>query len=497
MESDLLIIGGGINGVGIALDAAGRGLTVVLCEKDDLGNHTSSASSKLVHGGLRYLEQMELKLVHEALREREILLHKAPHLVRPITFILPHDAHLRPIWMIRLGLYFYDYLSRRKQLKRSKKLNLLKIFEGTPLKKKFKTGFSYMDCQVDDSRLVISNAIGAKEKGSTIFTRTICSSAVREKHYWRVNLYDQFNQTKRVIFAKAIINASGPWVKQVTDIITKTSSTSRLRLVKGSHIVVPKLYNGNHAYILQNLDRRVIFAIPYKNVFTLIGTTDVSFEGDPNNVNISDKEINYLFDCINYYFLKSLSKEVIKWTFAGVRALFDDQAEKAQKVTRDYHLELNDQNGRLPIISIFGGKLTTYRSLAEQVLLKLRPYFPNMGRPWTSNSILPGGELKASNFEDFLLKMEKKYPWLPKTILVRYADNYGSLIDILLENVNSIKDLGIYFGGGLYEKEVRYLLKHEWAKTTEDIIWRRTKLGLTLSKTEVKRLEEFLIFYHK
>ncbi|ACJ20133.1 glycerol-3-phosphate dehydrogenase [Coxiella burnetii] len=491
VEIDLLIIGGGINGAGVARDAAGRGLSVILCEKDDLANHTSSASSKLIHGGLRYLEQMKFKLVHEALKEREILLQTAPYLVYPLVFVLPHDAHLRPVWMIRTGLFLYASLARRQSLQGTKRLNLLNAPEGTPLKEKFTLGFTYADCQVDDARLVVTNALGAKAKGAIVLTRTLCQSAVRENGRWKVHLYSQLTKRETIVFAKAIVNAAGAWVSHVLHNIAKVKSTSRIRLVKGSHIVVPKWYKGNHAYILQNPDKRVIFAIPYKNDFTLIGTTDVPFEGDPNKIHISEEETNYLIDSINYYFTKPLTVNDIRSSYAGVRALFDDKSEKAQKITREYHLELNNDNGKMPILSIFGGKLTTYRSLAERVLSKLKPYFPKMGSAWTASTPLPGGDLRG-DFNQFLSAMKEKYTWLPKELLFHYASHYGKLMNCLLESATSINDLGEHFGGGLYRKEVDYLIKNEWAKTTEDILWRRTKWGLILSDQEINQLEAFL-----
>jgi glycerol-3-phosphate dehydrogenase len=492
LTCDLLVIGGGINGVGVAADAAGRGLSVVLCEKDDLANHTSSASSKLIHGGLRYLEQVEFKLVHEALREREILLHKAPYLVHPLAFVLPHDKHLRPAWEIRLGLFLYDYLARRESLKHSKKLHLRDVAEGKPLKEEFVLGFRYMDCQTDDARLVVINAQAAKAKGATILTRTVCQVAVRENGQWVAQLYDHIKKENYTVYAKAIINAAGAWVSEILQQVTHTSALSQVRLIKGSHIVVPKLYEGNFAYILQNADKRVVFAIPYQQEFTLIGTTDVPFTNDPNYVEISNEEIEYLCNTINYFFSNPIRAADIRWAYAGVRALYDNHADKAQKITREYHLEVDDVNGVAPIISIFGGKITTYRSLAEHVMRKLKPYFSTMGNPWTAAAVLPGGDISTKTFADFVADMISQYAWLPAKLVQRYAASYGTRLHQLLTGAQSLQDLGTHFGGGLFEKEVLYLVENEWALTAEDIVWRRSKLGLLLAAEEVKQLQEYL-----
>jgi glycerol-3-phosphate dehydrogenase len=491
LTCDLFVIGGGINGVGVAADAAGRDLSVILCEKDDLANHTSSASSKLIHGGLRYLEQVELKLVHEALREREILLHKAPHLVHPLPFILPHDKHLRPAWEIRLGLFLYDYLARRESLKKSKKLNLREVPEGKPLKEKFTIGFRYTDCQTDDARLVIANAKAARDKNAVILTRTECQSAHRENGQWIAQLYDHLKNENITVHAKAIVNAAGPWVSQVLQQVTRTAAASQVKLIKGSHFVVPKLYDGHFAYILQNPDRRVVFAIPYQQDFTLIGTTDVIFTEDPNAVDISEEETQYLCNTINHYFNEKISVADIHWAYAGVRALYDDHASKPQKITREYHLDLSDESGAAPIISVFGGKITTYRTLAEHVLRDLKPYFPAMGRPWTETAMLPGGDLKGLSFDQFVASTQQQYAWLPQSLARRYAGSYGVELHQLLAGAHALSDLGQHFGHDFYEIELRYLIDHEWAIALEDILWRRSKLGLFLSKNEVIQLQQF------
>ncbi|WP_423064142.1 glycerol-3-phosphate dehydrogenase [Candidiatus Paracoxiella cheracis] len=492
LESDLLVIGGGINGVGVAADAAGRGLSVVLCEKDDLANHTSSYSSKLIHGGLRYLEQIEIKLVREALKEREILMKKAPYMVRPLEFVLPHDKHLRPAWMIRIGLFLYDYLARRESLKGAKKLNLRKVLEGKPLKEKFKTGFRYTDCQTDDARLVVINALDAQSHGAMILTRTDCQSVTREAGHWVAKLYCKNTNEQMTVHAKALVNATGPWVSEFLHDIANIKTTAQVRLIKGSHFTVPKLYKGHYAYILQNPDGRVVFAIPFKRDFTLIGTTDVPFDTDPNVVTISEAEINYLLDSVNYYFSTQLTERDINWSYAGVRSLYDDKAKKASQITRKYHLDVNEENGRSPIISIFGGKITTYRSLSEHVMSLLKKYFPNMGKPWTAHSPLPGSDLKGDNVNQFFETLKQEYPWVPIEMLSRYAESYGTITRTILKNAKSLNDLGQCFGADLYEAEVDYLIKNEWTQTCEDLIWRRSKLGLVLTDEEINRLKEYI-----
>lgn len=491
-KTDLLIIGGGINGVGVAVDAVGRGLSVVLCEKDDLANHTSSASSKLIHGGLRYLEQIEFKLVREALKEREILLRKIPYLVHSLKFVLPHDRHLRPAWLIRMGLFLYDYLAKRESLKGAKKLDLHQVIEGKPLREKFKVGFSYMDCYTDDARLVVVNALDAKKRGAKIFTRTCCYSAKREEGGWAASLKDSHNQKEFTVHAKAIVNAAGPWVSNILQEVVNITSSSQVRLIKGSHFTVPKLYKGNHAYILQNPDGRVVFVVPYKRDFSLIGTTDIVFATDPNHVVISNEEIEYLLQSVNYYFTRAVAKKDINWSYAGVRSLYDDKSKKASEITREYHLDLNDENGQTPIISIFGGKITTYRSLAEHVLSKLSPYFSNMTGNWTEKSKLPGGDLSGYSFDNFVKKLKQEYPWVPKRMLYRHAESYGNITHKILKNAKTLNDLGKHFGADLYEAEVRYLIKEEWVQTCEDLIWRRSKLGLFLTEAEIAQLKEYI-----
>lgn len=488
--TDLLIIGGGINGAGIAADAAGRGLSVILCEQGDLASSTSSASSKLIHGGLRYLELYDFKLVHEALKEREILLKTAPHLTQPLKFILPHDSHLRPAWLIRLGLFFYDHLARKNVLPNSTQLNLAVSLEGKPLKSVFKVGFSYFDAQTDDARLVIANAISARANGAQILTRTACVKASRQNDGWIAELHNKNTNEKIEIQTKAIVNASGPWVTDVLQRVLSAPAAQQIKLVKGSHIMTNKLYDGDHAYILQNKDQRIVFVIPYQNQFSLIGTTDVLFSGDPSTATISIEEIHYLCNAINYYFAKTITENDIVWSYAGVRPLFGggDHLQEPAKISREYHLELNDENGKAPLLSIFGGKITTYRKLAEHALEKLQRYFPTMTKSWTASAFLPGGDLQGQSLTQFIAMMQHKYSWLPSAILSRYAHSYGSMLEAVLDNATCLADMGEDWGAGLYEKEIHYLLKNEWAQTVDDIIWRRSKLGLFLTPEQKARV---------
>ncbi|MCB1827232.1 MAG: glycerol-3-phosphate dehydrogenase [Coxiellaceae bacterium] len=492
MIFDLLVIGGGINGCAIASDAAGRGLSVILCEKDDLASATSSRSSKLIHGGLRYLEQYDFKLVRHALKEREILMKKAPFLIRPIEFVIPHNKHLRPVFLIRLGLFLYDFLYPKRSLSRSKKLNLQKEPEGYPLKDEYKTGFRYADCWTDDARLVVLNAMSAREHGARILTRTECQSAKRIDDHWLVECYDKLRQQRMTLKARTIVNAAGPWVADIINDVIHTPVQSGVRLVQGSHFIVKKLYEGDQAYTLQNPDGRVVFAIPYKQNFTLIGTTDTPYNGDADQASINDTEINYLCEITNQYFKKQIKKDDVIWSYSGVRALYDDHAKDPSKIKRDAHVEVSDQNGQLALVSIFGGKITTHRVLAEDVLHHLKPYFPNMGNDWTEHEKLPGGDCDGLSFSEFIKKLQNQYHWLPTETIHRYAKQYGSLCHAFLKDCQRIKDLGKHFGADLYEKEVLYLIKNEWAQTAEDILWRRTKLGLFLNSTEIELLKNYL-----
>lgn len=493
-EIDLFIIGGGINGAGIAADAAGRGLSVILCESHDLASGTSSASSKLIHGGLRYLEQYEFKLVKKALREREVLLSKAPHIITPLEFVLPHDKHLRPAWMLRAGLFLYDNLAKRKTLPSSRKVNLEKDKEGVALKSHFKVGFSYADCWVNDARLVVLNAKAAEEKGAVILVRTACTKAVRVNGAWEVTTKERDSGIEKTIRAKALVNAAGPWVGQIIGDVVETKTKHHIKMVKGSHIVIPRLYEGDHAYILQNADGRIVFAIPYEDRFTLIGTTDMNYTADPRNVSIDNSEKEYLCKIIGTYFNKAITMDDIIWDYSGIRPLYDDEEDNPAKVTRDYRFEIEDDQGTAPLLSIFGGKITTYRVLAEKAMSKLQHYFPAATGKWTANTHLPGGDIQGS-LQAFNAQMSERYSFLPKEVVTRMSSAYGTLIEQVLEGAEKLDDLGQAFEGGLYEKEVKYLVDYEWARSADDILWRRSKLGLHISKESQAKIQEWVHNY--
>ena len=483
-QCDLFIIGGGINGAGIARDAAGRGLSVVLCERDDLAQHTSSASTKLVHGGLRYLEYYEFGLVRKALREREILLRAAPHIISPLRFVMPHEAKTRPAWMIRAGLFLYDHLAKRVFLPASTSIKLAEHIAGSALKGEHKVGFVYSDGWVDDARLVVLNALDAHERGAKIFTHTRCTDLHRDAETWRATLVGQHACTVK---ARAVVNAAGPWAAQVAA-MAPGLSTKALRLVKGSHIVVPRLFEHSYAYLFQNSDKRIVFAIPYQDEFTLIGTTDLDYTGDPATVVIAHDEVDYLCDVANQYFRKQISTDDVVWTYSGVRPLLDDSAQNASAVTRDYRLECVADGP--PMVNIWGGKITTYRKLAEEALEMLLPRLNNSAPIWTSKHPLPGGDLEQADalvngdaFDGFLHRVCQTYPWLPAPLAKRYAHAYGSRIHRMLGAAKTFNDLGMQLSPGLYESEAKYLFDVEWASSSADILWRRTKLGL-YAKTE-------------
>ena len=485
--TDVFIIGGGINGSGIAADAAGRGLSVVLSEQNDLGSGTSSASTKLVHGGLRYLEHYKFKLVRKALQEREILLKKAPHIIKPIRFLLPHNG-MRPGWFIRLGLFIYDHLGGRKILPPTKTRSLKKgIFSGI-LEKNYHKAFEYSDCWVDDSRLVILNACSARDSGAEVLSRHKCISAIRKNGTWEIILENTASGTKRALKAKVLINAAGPWLDKVISNVLNEHKPPLVRLVKGSHIIVNKLYNHDRSYVFQGSNGRIIFAIPYQKNFTLIGTTDQDFQGDLSNVHIDGTEVEYLCNVSNEYFKLKISTKDIISKYAGVRPLYDDGASTAQEATRDFVLKYDKDN---LFLNIIGGKITTYRVLAEQTLNYLTDIFPNMKNDWTKDSPLPGGNFNFNDFDVTQNKLVSEYPFLEETLLHRYFENYGTLSWVLLKNINSIYDLGKDFGHGLYEKEVEYLYLHEWAKCAEDILWRRTKLGLHMNDQQVEAIDNW------
>jgi glycerol-3-phosphate dehydrogenase len=488
-HSDLFIIGGGINGAGIAADAAGRGLSVTLCEKNDLASATSSWSSKLVHGGLRYLGTYDFSLVHKALQEREILLRKAPHIIWPLEFVLPHSKHIRPAWMIRLGLFIYDHLASHPLLPNSKKIDLTTDPRGAALQASYKTGFSYYDCYDDDARLVVLNALDAKEHGAVILPQHECLSANFANDLWLVQLKNQLDGTISNHTAKVLINAAGPWVSHLQKKLVNEKNPLSVALIKGSHLVVPKLYDGDFAYILQNPDERVVFTIPFYDEFTLIGTTDVPYQGDLDNVKISEAEANYLCETVNTFFKSSITPFNAVWSYSGVRCLQNDNAKKASEITRDYSFKLDNTTALLTIIS---GKITTYRVLAEAAVNALKVFFPNLKPAWTRDHYLPGGDLPDGDFKKFVAAVSAQYPWLPASILRRYARSYGTRLHVMLENTHSLTELGKDFGAGLYAREINYLQQQEWATTAEDILWRRTKLGLFLTQAEKDTLNDYL-----
>ncbi|MFL6550521.1 MAG: glycerol-3-phosphate dehydrogenase [Povalibacter sp.] len=489
---DLLIVGGGINGVGIARDAAGRGHKVFLAEQADLASATSSSSTKLIHGGLRYLEQFEFRLVHEALVERERLLAIAPHIIRPMQFILPHVPGLRARWQIRIGLFLYDHIAGRRRLPASKAVKLnVSPFAGT-LKQQIRNGFSYADCWVDDSRLVVLNAMDAAQRGATIRTRTKFIDATVENDLWHVRLHDEIGGHTYNVVARSLVNATGPWVEDVLHRLPGIHNRAQIRLVKGSHILVPRLYDGDHAFLLQNPDGRVIFTIPYEQKFTLIGTTDVPCEEPAAEATISKAEVEYLCGAVNEVFERPISAADIKWTYSGVRPLSDDDTANASKVTRDYKLELSAEDGMPPLLSVFGGKITTYRRLAESVIHKLHSHIGGPKQAWTDQAPLPGGDLPHDDFEAFLRGVRRRWPFLPETLATRLARAYGTRISDIVGAARSLEDLGLHFGAGLTRAEVDYLRSHEWALTADDILWRRTKLGLHLSTDERAELARYV-----
>ena len=492
-EFDLVVVGGGINGAGIARDAAGRGLSVLLVERDDLASHTSSWSSKLIHGGLRYLEYYEFRLVREALIEREVLLAAAPHIIWPLTFVLPHSPEQRPAWLVRLGLFLYDHLGGRKVLPGSSSVDLAAPGPlGDPLKDWVTRGFTYSDCWVMDSRLVVLNAMDAKERGAEVLTRTECKRARREGDGWVVDLEDTNTGERRRVTARGLVNAAGPWVSRfLEDGLGQDTAKKRVRLIKGSHIVVPKLHAGAHPYILQNTDKRIVFVIPYENDYSLIGTTDVEYTGDPRMAAITPEETEYLLSVVNRYFQRQVKAADIVWTYAGVRPLFDDASGNASAVTRDYVFDVDTgaDGSTAPLLSIFGGKITTYRKLAEHAMERLAPLLDCRAGAWTADAVLPGGDIPGADFDRFLRAFEAEHPWLPEPLARRLARAYGSRARLIVGGRQGLNDLGQNLGGDLFEAELDYLVAHEWAKAAEDVLWRRGKLGLHLDAAAKARVE--------
>lgn len=491
-EFDIFVIGGGINGCGIARDAVGRGYRVALAEMNDFGSGTSSGSTKLIHGGLRYLEHYEFRLVREALMEREVLWAMAPHIIWPMRFVLPFQkGGVRPAWLIRLGLFLYDHLGGRKLLPATKTLDMRRDPAGKPLKPFFSKAFEYSDGWVDDARLVVLNARDASDRGALILARTKVMSCRRERGRWSVEVEDQRTGARRTFTAKMLVNASGPWVDQVLAGTMGQNANRQVRLVQGSHIVVKKKFEGTRAYFFQNPDNRIIFAIPYEQDYTLIGTTDRDFEGDPKNASISPEEIFYLCSAASEYFAEPVSSQDIVWTYSAVRPLYDDGASKAQEATRDYVLKV-DATDATPLLNVFGGKLTTYRRLAEHALEKIAEEIGGKGSTWTATSRLPGGDFDVNGYQEQVAKLMAAHPFLGAAHAQRLVRAYGTAAFEMLRGAQSQNDLGRYFGGDLYGREVDWLMAHEWAHQAEDVIWRRTKQGLRLSADEVHVLEEYM-----
>jgi glycerol-3-phosphate dehydrogenase len=487
---DIFIIGGGINGCGIARDAVGRGYSVFLAEMNDLASGTSSWSTKLIHGGLRYLEHYEFRLVREALEEREVLWKNAPHIIWPMRFVLPHHKGLRPAWLLRLGLFLYDHIGGRKLLPKTRVLDMKADPAGRPLKPIFSKAFEYSDCGVDDARLVVLNARDAADKGAVIRTRTKVVSAKREADAWSVETEDQMTGRRETVRARLLVNAGGPWVDHVLAETVGRRDVHNVRLVQGSHIVVRKKFDDPRAYFFQNADGRIIFAIPYHDDFTMIGTTDQDYQGDPKDVAISEAETDYLIASASEYFAEPVRREDIVWTFSGVRPLYDDGASKAQEATRDYVLKA-DTDGA-PLINIFGGKITTYRRLAESMLAKIEGLIGTKGRPWTQKATLPGGDFAVGTFDETVRKLRGDFPFLAEEHARRLTRLYGTRARSILGSATSLDDLGRHFGADLYEAEICYLMAHEWAMTAEDVLWRRTKRGLVVSREDAARLETFM-----
>src|ERR1700684_4161759 len=497
---DLLVIGGGVNGCGIARDAAGRGNSVFLCEMNDLASGTSSWSTKLVHGGLRYLEYYEFRLVREALIEREILWQIAPHIIRPLRFVLPHHDGLRPAWLLRLGLFLYDHIGGRHRLPPTRSGGLARDEVGKPLvPNRYHKGFEYSDCFVDDARLVVLTARDAANRGAEIRTRSRAAEIRQADGIWEVTLENVVNGERSTVRARILVNAGGPWVEQVLASGAGVNARAKVRLVQGSHIVVHKLYDHDRAYMFQNSDGRIVFAIPYQDDFTLIGTTDRDYEGDPSKVKASAEEIKYLCESVSEYLAKPVKPEDVVWTYSGVRPLYDDGASEAKAATRDYVFEL-DTPGGAPLLSIYGGKITAYRRLAEEALQRLEPYLRSAApredlkarQGWTAKSPLPGGDMDVSAIPALTAELQRSYPFLDTAHANRLAHAYGTRAGKMLGNAKSLDDLGQSFGATLTEREVRYLMSSEWACTADDIVWRRSKLGLRLSAGEIAAIDDWI-----
>ena len=490
MMYDLFIIGGGINGCSIARDAAGRGIKVFLAEMNDLASGTSSASTKLIHGGLRYLEHYEFRLVREALIEREVLLKSAPHIIWPLRFILPHHQGLRPRWLIRLGLFMYDHLGGRKILPATRSVDLTTDVTGTSLKQEFTKAFEYSDCWVEDSRFVVLNARDAAKRGAVIRTRTKVQSARRIDGGWSVDIVGGDGKME-TIETKVLLNSAGPWVSEVLSTVIGRNDPDKIRMVKGSHLVVDKLYDHDRCYIFQNADGRICFAIPYENDFTLIGTTDEDHKGDPGKPKITEAETTYLLAAVSEYFKKPVTRNMVRWSYSGIRPLYDDGASKAQEATRDYVLKVDQPEGQAPLLSVFGGKITTSRKLAEHALEKLAVFFPNATAPWNRNAQLPGGDFAVGDVAKHIEAKKKAYSFLKPANVVRMFKAYGTEIDKILGEARFASDLGKFFGP-VSEREIEFLRANEWVTCADDILWRRSKLGLHMSAEEQSALQDYM-----
>ena len=493
---DVFVAGGGINGLGVARDAAGRGYSVCLCEMNDFASGTSSNSTKLIHGGLRYLEHYKFRLVQESLKEREVLLKMAPHIIWPMRFVLPHSKGMRPAWLLRLGLALYDHLGFRKILPGTSSVNLNNGVLESTLKSKYKFGYEYSDCWVDDSRLVILNAVDAAKNGAKLQNYTKVTKVTKSDGIWLITTTDSIDNTQNTIKAKSFINASGPWVDDVLQESFSNKNTKNVRLVRGSHIVVNKLYDHDKSFICQNDDGRIFFMIPYEDKFTLIGTTDIDHSRSASEVEISEEEKQYICDSANTYLNSEIKLSDIVWSYSGVRPLYDDGASKAQEATRDYVIKAEEHDSSL-MINIFGGKITTYRRLSEAILKHIETFLGQRGNPWTDNSSLPGGDFDVDGLFDLNNKIQEKYPFLNEEIVKRLVRSYGTVSFDIFASAKNIESLGESFGSGLYEKEVVYLVQNEWARTSEDILFRRSKLGLSLTKNEKQKLDQFLEKYQK
>ena len=490
-EFDLAIVGGGVNGCGIAREAARRGLSVFLCEQDDLASGTSSASTKLIHGGLRYLEHYEFRLVREALREREVLWRMAPHIVRPLRFVLPLHSGLRPGWMLRLGLFLYDHLGGRALLPATETLNLTRDASGAALKPSFTRAFEYSDCWVDDARLVVLIALDAARHGAVVRTRTRCVSAERAPRGWSIVVEDRHSRARSDIRARTLINAAGPWVGSILAGTLRSEAPVKVRLVQGSHIVVRRLFDHDKCYIFQSADRRVVFAIPFERDFTLIGTTDRDYLGDPAAVAASAEEIDYLCGVASMYFRQALTPADVVWTYSGVRPLFDDGVSEAQAVTRDYVLALDAPSEGAALLNVVGGKITTFRRLAKAALDKLGPALPAASAPADATA-LPGGDFPVNGLGALAADLRRDHPYLTAGHAERLACAYGTRAAMLLEGARGLSDLGRRFGADLTEREVAFLMDREWAETSGDVVWRRSKLGLRLTAAETAELDNWM-----